>query len=315
LSVVLVGNAAAFASQLRGVGFASYETVESAELDLTAASLKRSGTRAGGREDPHASSLVPVSAFRRESAYTAAQVGGHPQDEPDPARGRRARDPDQDAAGALVDRAIEAKGGLETLRGVKTIVVKQTVTTASGDRPLEVETTNYIQYPDRFRTETRVPDGINVQVFDGARLWAKDARGVRETPEAVARDARTTLRRDPIALLLGIKSGALTARTLPDVKDAAGARYRALEVSAPDLNPIVLLIDPESGQIARQTFVAGAPGRPIIEEDLSDYRPVGGVQIAFQASRRNGSQKIERRVTEIRINAPVDPALFRRPAS
>ena len=41
LSVVLVGNAAAFEGQLRGVGFATYETVELPDLDLMAASLKR----------------------------------------------------------------------------------------------------------------------------------------------------------------------------------------------------------------------------------------------------------------------------------
>src|SRR5204863_872632 len=48
LSVVLVGNAKAFASQLAGVGFGQYETVELADLDLTAANFKRAGTRAGG---------------------------------------------------------------------------------------------------------------------------------------------------------------------------------------------------------------------------------------------------------------------------
>src|SRR6185295_8727969 len=41
LSVVLVGNAAAFASQLREVGFGTFETVELADLDLTSANFKR----------------------------------------------------------------------------------------------------------------------------------------------------------------------------------------------------------------------------------------------------------------------------------
>src|SRR5437764_6257338 len=46
LSVVLVGNAKAFASQLGAVGFGSYETVQIADLDLTSANFRRSGTRA-----------------------------------------------------------------------------------------------------------------------------------------------------------------------------------------------------------------------------------------------------------------------------
>jgi zinc protease len=45
LSVVLVGNASAFVSQLGGVGFGTFETVELENLDLTSADFKR--TRAG----------------------------------------------------------------------------------------------------------------------------------------------------------------------------------------------------------------------------------------------------------------------------
>src|SRR5437763_4844774 len=48
LSVVLVGNAAAFTAQLQGVGFGKYETVELANLDLTAADFKQGKTAAGG---------------------------------------------------------------------------------------------------------------------------------------------------------------------------------------------------------------------------------------------------------------------------
>jgi zinc protease len=42
LSVVLVGNAAAFTGQLRAAGFGTFEIVELADLDLTAANFKRS---------------------------------------------------------------------------------------------------------------------------------------------------------------------------------------------------------------------------------------------------------------------------------
>ena len=47
LSVVLVGNVAAFGPSLRGVGFANYETVELGNLDLTTADFKRPTGRSG----------------------------------------------------------------------------------------------------------------------------------------------------------------------------------------------------------------------------------------------------------------------------
>src|SRR5262249_12492511 len=155
----------------------------------------------------------------------------------------------------LLDRVIAAKGGLEKLRGVKTIVVTQTLRNPSAQQQNEIRTTNYIQYPDRFRIETAVPGGTNVQGYDGMHAWMKSQRGVQELPDAVSRDAKATLRRDVIALLLEAKDGGrLAVRLLPDVKDPQGRINRALEFSAPDLNPIVLLVDPDTSAVRKMTF-------------------------------------------------------------
>jgi zinc protease len=301
LSVVLVGNAAAFASQLRGVGFATYETVELSDLDLMAASLKRSGTRTG-RIGPGPIAFRAFAPSIALPAYSASPAAIHQSDE-------------LEKAHALVGRAIDAKGGLDKLRAVKSIVVKQTLTnpSASGDKGFQ--TTTYIEYPDRFRTETVSPQGgVNVQVFDGSQLWAKDAQGVRDLPPALTREARNTLRRDPIALLLAATDGRMTPRVLPDVKDADGHAEHALELSAPDFNPVVLFLDSESSQLKRMTFTADTPSRPAVEDEYSDYRAVSGVQIAFKASRRSGQQAIARTITDIKINSPIDPAVFKRPS-
>ncbi len=77
---------------------------------------------------------------------------------------------------------------------------------------------------------------------------------------------------------------------------------------------MVLYIDPATHLIAKQTYVAGGPGNPLIEELFADYRPVDGVQIAFSATvRRGGHTVLERRVVELRINDGLDQALFKRP--
>jgi zinc protease len=300
LSVVLVGNASAFASQLTGVGFSSYETVELPELDLMSASLKRSATRAVG-DDAQAAVAAPAIRESRRSAYSQSPATGV-GDEIGKAR-------------ALLGQVVDAKGGLATLRAVKSIVVTQTLSNPAVPSDAGFQTTTYIQYPDRFRTETPSAQGIvNVQVFDGAKLWAKDAHGVRDLPDAVTREARNTLRRDPIALLLAASDGSLTPRVLPDVQGADGHALRALELSAPDFAPVVLFVDAESLQLKKLTFVPDSPGRPTVEDEYADYRAVSGVQIAFQAARRSGPQAIARRITDIKINAPIDPALFKRPS-
>jgi outer membrane lipoprotein-sorting protein len=53
----------------------------------------------------------------------------------------------------------------------------------------------------------------------------------------------------------------------------------------------------------------------MVEELFSDYRKVDGVQVAFTATVRRGSQTVfERRLSDITFNTPFDPALFKRPA-
>jgi hypothetical protein len=218
---------------------------------------------------------------------------------------------------ALVDQAIAAKGGLDTLRALRTIVVTQTLTTTvNGERRGSVEAINTIQYPDRFRIETNAPQGVFVQGYDGAEAWMKDPRGVQVGPPALAQESRSGLRRDVMALLLAAKDGTVSARALPDVQDAAGKVSHALELSARDLNPIVLSIDPASGLVTKQTFVAPpSAGGGVVEEVFSEYRAVDGVQFAFQAERTSGEFKVERRVTDIKVNPPVEASTFSRPKS
>jgi zinc protease len=305
LSVVLVGNAKAFASQLGAVGFGAFETVDLPDLDLTSANFKRSGTRAAAVQ-PQASSLKPAASRKPQAAslaYQQAPIASRPSEEP--SAGEKAK------AMALVDQAIAAKGGLDKLRAIKSIVAKQTQSTHRPDGEKQFETTNYIEYPDHFRIEA--PD--NVQGYDGAHAWMKDRRGVHDAPESLARDAALSLRRDVVVLLLAAKDGALAARLLPDVKDPDGHVSHALELSATDLNPIVLYIDPETSMIRKRLFTVNAPGQPIVEEQFSDYRPVDGIQFAFQATQKVGPLSVERTVTDVKFNTPIDPTLFKRPAS
>jgi predicted Zn-dependent peptidase len=308
LSVVLVGNSAAFAPQLRGVGFGTYETVELADLDLTAATFKRTAVKAGAGQAGGAgwaggAGRAGVSGGPGGSAYQEAPLASRPSLD--------ARPEDRQEAAALLDHVIAAKGGLDKLQGIRTIVARQTLINRDAGATAQSETTNYIQYPDHFRIETPAV----TQAYDGTQAWLKDPRGVRDGGEPMVRDARASMRRDVIALLLAAKNGKLTPRLLPDVKDAEGKLTRTLEISATDLNPIVLYVDPATGLITKQTFVADAPGRPLVEEQFSDYRPIDGIQIAFQAVRKVGTLSVERRALVVKINAPIDPSLFKRPAS
>ncbi|MEO8256798.1 MAG: insulinase family protein [Acidobacteriota bacterium] len=293
LSVVLVGNLGAFENDLKGVGFTNYERVELPSLDLTTADFKRPTGRTGAAAQPRLRTIAFQEPVRGQAPPITAQEGA--------------------GARALLEGAIAAKGGLQKLRAIKSITA--TTRTSMTEGGLQADATTYLDYPSRVRIEQTLEGVPSVQIFDGELGWVRDPRGVHDVPPQALRDLRSTLRRDVIALLLAAERGALRARLLPDVKDGDGTRHRTLEVSGTDLDPVVLYINPETGLISKQTYVAGGAGGPLIEEMFSDYRPVDGVQIAYAATVRRGGQPVlDRRVSAITINARLDPALFTRPA-
>lgn len=299
LSVVLVGNAAAFSSQLRGVGFGRFETVNLNELDLTTVDFRRAAQPAGSnRQPPHARPppLTPVSLPMPQS------------DRPTPGNAGRGRE--------IIAKAIEAKGGLDKLRGIKTIVAAATTTVPGPQGPVQTETRTYIEYPSRFRVEVKLPIGEIVQTYVDGHAWTKDPGGIHDVPEQMVDEVRASVKRDLLALLVGAASGKLQVRLLEQVAGDAGKPLDVVEVSGDDMKPIKLYVDATSGLVVRQTYVARGPqGEVAGEESFSDYRVVNGLQVAFKAVvRRGGATVLERTVTDFKYNVALEPDLFKKPS-
>src|SRR5439155_3220460 len=92
---------------------------------------------------------------------------------------------------------------------------------------VEAETTTYLEYPNHVRVETKAPQGVQIQVYDGEHGWVRDPGGVHNVPDAALQDMAASLKRDTVAALLAAQRGELRARLLPDVKDASGALRHA----------------------------------------------------------------------------------------
>jgi zinc protease len=293
LSVVLVGNASAFTGQLRGVGFPTFETIDLDNLDLTAVDFKAPTGAAAGARAPRFRA-TPTLQFARQSA-----VGS---------------DGSADAR-ALLDRVVRAMGGIERLRAVRTVTARQIVTTPGPGGPVDAEATSYIAYPNQFRVETKVPEGLIISAFDGASAWTRDPQTTRDAPEQMTAEARSNLQRDVIRLLISAEDGSLRVRTLQDARNDQGRNTRTLELSSNTLSPIVLSIDAETLRVTKEAFAAGPGGQALVEESFSDYRAVDGVQVPFLAERHVGRITVKRRVLDIQLNRPLEPSLFKRPAS
>ena len=150
----------------------------------------------------------------------------------------------------------------------------------------------------------------------GSKDPARRARRARE--RAIARPAGRTSARHDGGAPRGRSDGTVRARLLPDVTDESGTRASRARAVRPDLEPMVLYVDPETCLIAKQTYVAGGPGQPLDRRAVfATTRPVDGVQIAVLgngATRR--PSRTRPRSSRHRDQRPDgSEALFARPAS
>jgi zinc protease len=279
LTIVLVGDAAAFVKQLPGAGFDKFDIIPASELDVFSPDLRRKAVSTGGGYQP--------------AAY-----------------GQPAKRVFANTAKTLLDKATAAKGGLEKLKAIRTVRAETTTTVRAAAGTVTFPSTTWIEYPDRFRVDADMPGGQLAQVYADGRYWVQDASGVKEMPEEGRTPMRSAIERDTIRLLVKAATGELVVREI----DSDDPRLDAIEISGAGMSPLSLYINRDNGLIEKARYASGAEGRS--EEQYSDYRSVKGVQFAFHTVLRRGAlPEIERDVKTIHYNVPLPPGLFVKPTS
>ena len=303
LSIVLVGDTSKFQKQLAGVGFDQFERIAVSDLDLSSPDLRRKAP-VGGRLQPAGAPMSRGFASRNRDLAFRLASGGSVQS-PAVAAGSDAR--------GVIDRAVRGKGGLEKLRSIQTVHAVSDMVAETPQGKVTVPTTMRVRYPRQFRIDSEMPSGMLVQVFDSGTYWVRDGRGVKVLPDDAAESMRQNVVRDPIALLLALSEDRLPVRRLDDMT----VDGRAMPVLAVDMRTsgrLTLVFDPETGLIVRQRYRARlAAGE--VEEILSDYRDVRGLQVAFSVTIHHpGEPAITRVLRSFDYNIPLDPSVFARPS-
>jgi hypothetical protein len=217
-------------------------------------------------------------------------------------------------ASALIERAVNAKGGLERLRSLRTVKALSDTVVDGPEGKLTVATTTYIRYPGQFRIDAVRANQTLVQAFDNGRAWVQDPRGPADAPAFVTQTMQASVQRDPVALLLALADKRVSSKRLPDVV-VDGITMPALVAEARPMGAVTLLLDPKTGLIARQRYRVPTDPRHIVEEVFSDYRDVSGLQVAFRVTvRGDGVTPMERVVRSFEVNVPIEPSFFAKPS-
>lgn len=217
----------------------------------------------------------------------------------------------------LVAKNIEAKGGAEALRNLKSVSLKGRVLVNQGK--LEFTYTQVKKRPGAVRAEFGLQGMTAVQAFDGTEGWKISPFGGRKDPEKMTPDDTKSLIEDSEidGPLVDWKEKGSTVEYL-GTEDVDGTQAHKLRVSRKNGDVNYVYLDPDAFleiRIITQRTEQGAQVE--VETDLGDYEKVGGVFLPFslESGPKGGTDKQKIILEKGEANVAVDEAQFKFPAT
>ncbi|HUU01894.1 MAG TPA: pitrilysin family protein [Myxococcota bacterium] len=211
----------------------------------------------------------------------------------------------------LIGQALEAKGGVKRLSGIRDIQIKGKGWMKMQGKKIDIELQGYFVVPDRRRVEIKTPMGTIITVITPESVWGGMGAFTREAPAARAKTARESVWRNKDLILLRPSQDKKTIVQARDPQEEGGKRYQVVELRRPDGSlPTIAWLDEKTHLMARLVFERD--GEQVIES-YDDYRPVDHVLMPFRQIQKGGGIDLDLTLSEVKLNAGVPKVKFERP--
>jgi predicted Zn-dependent peptidase/outer membrane lipoprotein-sorting protein len=221
-----------------------------------------------------------------------------------------------DKAKQIVEKVVAAAGGADKIMAVKNVSdsFKATVTTPGGEMVLDAKIV--LAYPDRMRLDIVTPMGTMVQVLNKDKAWMSSPQGVMDLQGSQADELRKQVQFDQLSVLKALASGAAGAQYVGEAQ-LDGKKVHDVLLTLGEDAVVHAYVDPASNMIVgtmRKMFTMDGPTD--VTEVYSDFRDVSGIKVSFASAQRTATKTISTtKVTEIKINPPLEAAAFEKPKS
>jgi hypothetical protein len=220
-------------------------------------------------------------------------------------------------ADELVRKNIEAKGGLDKIKAVKTLRIA-----GQAERPGRSPSAVVIEHerPNKIRQDTTRAGMTAVQAYDGKQGWTVQPFGGRKDPQLIGEDDLRDLQLegDIDGPLVDYQAKGSTVEYLGrDTVD--GDDVLRLKVTLKNGDVLYYDLDPDSYlEIRResQEFIRGSVKERVTE--YGSYKPVNGVMYPFALSfwpKGDPTHPLTLSIDKIEVNAPIEESQFAVPAS
>jgi hypothetical protein len=217
----------------------------------------------------------------------------------------------------LVAKNIEAKGGAEALRNLKSVSLKGRMLVSQGR--IEFVYNAVKKRPGSVRSEFTLQGMTAVQAYDGTEGWKISPFGGRKDPEKMTPDDTKALIEDAEidGPLVDWKEKGSTVEYL-GTEDVDGTLAHKLRVSRKNGDINYVYLDPDAFLEIRITTQRTEQGAQVeVETDLGDYEKVGGVFLPFslESGPKGSTDKQKLILDKGEANVAIDDAHFKFPAT
>ena len=219
-------------------------------------------------------------------------------------------------ADELVNKNIQAKGGIEKIKAIKAVRIRGKLNVGGG---LIAATLQENERPNLIRETVTLQGMTAVTAYDGTTGWQIQPFGGHKDPEFMGEDDLKDLLLDADfdGPLVDYKEKGNTVEFLGhDVVDGDDALR--LKVTLKDGDIVYYYLDPDTFLEIRkevQEFVRGSVRESVTE--MGSYKPVAGVMYPYSISQGSKANPAAQTTTieKIEVNVPIDKADFAVPAS
>jgi hypothetical protein len=215
----------------------------------------------------------------------------------------------------LVAKNLQAKGGIEKMKAIKTVRMVGQFEAGGFKATLGQES----KRPDMVRETFTVQGMTQIQAYDGSTGWQISPFGGRKDPELLGEDDVRGLAEDADfdgPLVDAQAKGNKIEYMGHDQVDGDDA-YK-LKVTLKNGDIFYYYLDPDTYieiEVEKQQFIRGSVRESVTL--LGSYKPVNGVMYPFSIEsgpKNNPDQRGKITITRIEANVPVDDADFKMPA-
>jgi hypothetical protein len=223
----------------------------------------------------------------------------------------------QDDPKALIQKAVQAKGGADRIDRYPAAVIETKGTLFQGGHAVPFTARTVYELPNRGRIaleqESLGGKVRAVQVFDGSKARVTVNGQSKELPDVQTRDFRESIYALNVIRLTPLLKDPGFTLTAADATTVGGKPAVGVKVSAKEHRDLTLYFDRASGLLVKvERTVLDAVGREVKEEQaFADYKSFDGIMYPLRAVvTRDGQKARESETVDFKPLEKADPREF-----